>query len=160
MLTFIKSDASFLDIELDIMNSQPEYNLISSGREKLTLHDIRKEHLEEKVEKERYIISWEGNPVGIIDFTMNNPKDLYPWLGLFIIHTGWERKGLAQIAYQHYENLMIRRQVKTVRLGCLEENEKGLRYWRKLGFGVVKKVFYRDKPLLIMEKDIVKAEED
>ncbi len=160
MLTFIKSDASFLEIELDIMNSQPEYNLISSGKEKLTLHDIRKEHMEEKVEKERYIISWEGIPVGIIDFTMSNPKDRYPWLGLFIIHTDWKRQGIAQIAYQHYENMMRGRQVKTVRLGCLEENEKGLHYWRKLGFCVVKKVFYRDKPLLIMEKDLVKAEED
>jgi hypothetical protein len=37
MLEFIKSDISYTDIELEIMNSQPAYNLISDKKEIGTL---------------------------------------------------------------------------------------------------------------------------
>jgi ribosomal protein S18 acetylase RimI-like enzyme len=85
---------------------------------------------------------------------MNNPKDNYPWLGLLIIHSKWERKGLARKAYTYYEKMMKNRDVKTIRLGFLEENQKGLKYWKSLGFHVVKGVFYRERPLYILEKEI------
>ncbi|QFT88649.1 Acetyltransferase (GNAT) family protein [Bacillus sp. THAF10] len=154
MITFIQSQQSLLQIEVDIMNSQPAYNALSSGKETLSRYDILKEQKEEKLDKERYVIRWEENYVGIIDFTMKNPKDGNPWLGLFIIHSDWERRGLAKKAYDHYESMMKSRNVKTIRLGCLEENKKGLLYWKKLGFEKVRKVFYREKPLFIMEKEL------
>ncbi|CAG9619935.1 GNAT family N-acetyltransferase [Sutcliffiella rhizosphaerae] len=154
MLTFIKSEESLIEVELEIMNSQPSYNLISSGRATLTTYDIIKEQKEEKLEKERYVIKWMDHYVGIIDFTLKNPKDGFPWLGLFLIHSDWENRGIAKKAYSLYESMMVAKKVNTIRLGCFEENKKGKRYWEKLGFDVQKSVFYKEKPLLIMQKKL------
>ncbi|MFE7061390.1 GNAT family N-acetyltransferase [Sutcliffiella sp. NPDC057660] len=154
MLEMMVSGKSFIKEELEIMNSQPKYNILSDGKPQLDMKDILTEHEDDEVEKERYLLKWKGKHIGIIDFTMYNPKDGFPWLGLLLIHKSFEGQGLAKEAYQHYEKLMTNRRVSAVRLGCYKDNNRGLDFWGRLGFRKIKEVQYKEKPLLVMEKEL------
>ena len=61
-----------ISLELEVMNSNPTYNILSESKPFLTDIDIINEH-EEKIEKERFIIIDSLQPVAIIDFIMCNP---------------------------------------------------------------------------------------
>ncbi|RFU67618.1 GNAT family N-acetyltransferase [Bacillus sp. V59.32b] len=139
--------------ELEVMNSNPEYNRISEDKAYLTEADILKEH-EDEIEKERYIVTSESSPIAIVDFTMSNPRDKNPWLGLFIIHKNAQNKGYAKTIYSEYEKLMIKRQVKEVHLGCLVNNEPGIRFWEKTGYSVYEEIDFRGKPLYCLKKTL------
>ncbi|WP_417900751.1 GNAT family N-acetyltransferase [Bacillus haimaensis] len=154
MLELMVSGKSFINEEMEIMNSQPDYNLLSDGKPSLDMKDILTEHEEGEVEKERYLLKWKGKHIGIIDFTMYNPKDEFPWLGLLLVHKSFEGQGLAKKAYLLYEKLMTNRGVPAVRLGCYKDNTRGLRFWQRLGFRKIKEVLYKEKPLLVMEKEL------
>lgn len=152
-MLLVKSDNSTVNIELAIMNSHPDHNLISEGRKFLTEEDILSDHKEEDgIEKERYLIKKHEESIGILDFTMENPKDKKPWLGLFIIHKEYEGTGLSQEAYMLYENLMKSRNVLEVRLGCYQDNVKGQGFWKRNGFNVVRETEYKNKTMLVLEK--------
>jgi RimJ/RimL family protein N-acetyltransferase len=118
------------------------------------MKDILTEHEKDEIEKERYLLKWKGKPMGIIDFTMYNPKDGFPWLGLLLIHKSFEGQGLAKKAFLHYEKLMMDREVSAIRLGCYKDNNRGLLFWERLGFKEIKEVQYKEKPLLVMEKEL------
>lgn len=135
------------------MNSNPEYNLISEDKLYLTEADILKEH-EDEIEKERYIVTSESGPIAIVDFTMCNPRDKNPWLGLFIIHKHAQNKGHAETIYSEYEELMIKRQIKEVHLGCLVNNEPGIRFWGKTGYSIYKEIDFKGKPLYCLKKNL------
>ncbi|MFE8703252.1 GNAT family N-acetyltransferase [Cytobacillus sp. FJAT-54145] len=153
-MKFIKSNKTYIPIELAIMNSQPEHNLVSEDRELLTDEDLLEEHEEHKDKKERYLISLDDEFIGIVDFIMENPRDLKPWLGLFIVHKNWEGKGVAQEAYTWYENLMKARGVGEVRLGCFKNNLKGLTFWRRQKYEIVKEIDFKEKPMFVLEKKL------
>jgi GNAT superfamily N-acetyltransferase len=155
MMKFELSSQGKIPIEMEIMNSQPEYNLLSEGKRILDEKDLLEEHEEGKeFDKERYLIEVEGKSIGIIDFIMRNPRDGKPWLGLMIIHKDWTRKGIAEKALSMYEEMMAERGITEVRLGCFTANKPGLSFWTKMGFLQIKQIEFRDKPLWIMEKKI------
>lgn len=152
-MKLVISNKSMIPIELEIMNSQPEFNLLSVGKEQLTEKEILEEH-EEELEKERYLIEENGKYIGILEFIMRNPKDEKPWLGLLIIHKAWTKQSYAQQAFDTYIGIMKERNVKEVRLGCLEGNDPGQRFWDRNGFVRVKKTLYNNRPLWILEKKL------
>jgi RimJ/RimL family protein N-acetyltransferase len=152
-LEFYKSNIEMIQIEMEIMNSHPEYNLLADGKKFLAVEDLLEEHEEEEeLDKERYLIKVDDAYIGIIDFIMENPRDKMPWLGLLIIHRDWTRKTYAEMALAIYEGLMRNRNINEVRLGCFAENLAGISFWEKHGFTKLKEISYRDKPLWVMEK--------
>ncbi|WP_079508941.1 GNAT family N-acetyltransferase [Mesobacillus jeotgali] len=154
-MKFEQSSQEKIQIEMGIMNSQPDYNLLSDSKRILDEKDLLAEHEEGKeFEKERYLIEVKGKYIGIIDFIMSNPRDGKPWLGLMIIHKDWSRKGLAEKALSMYEEMMMNRGITEVRLGCFTANKPGLSFWTKMGYQQIKRIQFRDKPLWIMEKKI------
>lgn len=155
MMKFVKSNPAQIPVEMDIMNSQPEYNLLADGKQILDEKDLIEEHEEGRnLEKERYLIEAEGKFIGIIDFIMRNPRDGKPWLGLLIIHKDWNRKSMAEKALAIYETMMLNRGITEVRLGCFAANQPGLSFWAKQGFQQLKQIQFRDKPLWVMEKKL------
>jgi len=155
-LEFYKSNKEMISIEMEIMNSHPEYNLLADGKRVLSEADLLEEHEEDGVmEKERYLLKDNDAFVGIIDFIMENPRDEKPWLGLLIIHHDWTRKSFAAKALAKYEELMRSRNIKEVRLGCFTANSTGMKFWERHGFHKIKEISYREKPLWIMEKKLV-----
>ncbi|MFB6469376.1 GNAT family N-acetyltransferase [Cytobacillus sp. Hz8] len=153
-MEWIKSSLEYVSIELEILNSQPAFNLLSDNKTQLTADDLRKEFQSHPFEKERYLIQLNGEYAGIVDFVMENPKDHMPWLGLFIFHQKYEGKGLASQAYKIYEGMMIERGVSIIRLGCFQDNKKGLHFWEKHHFKKIKLVEFNEKPLWILEKHV------
>jgi RimJ/RimL family protein N-acetyltransferase len=152
-MEFIKSNKDLITFEMEIMNSHPEYNILSDGKAVLTYEDLIEEH-EEELEKERYIIKYGNEMIGIIDFIMENPRDKKPWLGLLVIHKAWTGNSYAKKALDKYEDMMGKRNVTLVRLGCFGENSKGMNFWQRNGFEKVKEISFREKPLWIMEKKL------
>jgi GNAT superfamily N-acetyltransferase len=152
-MEFIRSNKEMIPIEMEIMNSHPEYNLLADGKRILSQEDLLEEHDEgSDLEKERYLLKVGENYIGIIDFIMLNPRDQKPWLGLLIIHRDWTRQSYAEKALTIYEDMMRIRGINEVRLGCFEANSPGLSFWEKQGFTRIKEITYRDQPLWILEK--------
>ncbi len=143
-----------IPLELEVMNSNSTYNILSESKPFLTDIDIINEH-EEKIEKERFIIINSLKPVAIIDFIMCNPRDQNPWLGLLIVHGHYQKQGLATQIYVQYENLMKQRQVSSIHLGCLKKNKKGLQFWNKQGFKFYEERDYHGKKLLCLYKELI-----
>jgi RimJ/RimL family protein N-acetyltransferase len=151
-MEFIRSNKEMIPIEMEIMNSHPEYNLLADGKRILTEEDMLEEHDEgNDLEKERYLLKEGENYIGIIDFIMLNPRDQKPWLGLLIIHRDWTRQSYAEKALAIYEDMMRSRNSKEVRLGCFAANSQGMSFWKKQGFTKIKEITYRDQPLWILE---------
>lgn len=153
MITWEPCSNNTILTELDIMNSNPDFNLLSEGKEQLSEQDILHEH-KATFAKERYLVQYESQAVGILDFMMLNPKDQTPWLGLLAIHQQHQQQGIGVKVYLHYESLMKQRGIPKVRLGCLKDNRKGFKFWSKMGFSTIKEVEYNGKPLYVMEKNL------
>lgn len=155
-MEFFKSGRNTILAEMEIMNSQAEYNLLADGKRVLDEQDLLAEQ-EEKKElcKERYLIKVEKDLVGIIDFIMENPRDQKPWLGLLIIHRDWTRKSYGAAALSKYEEMMRGRGIDAVRLGCFTANTKGMAFWEKQNFRRVKEITFKDQPLWVMEKQLI-----
>ncbi|MFS0864427.1 GNAT family N-acetyltransferase [Fredinandcohnia sp. 179-A 10B2 NHS] len=155
MISLIKSDQNKIEIEKNIMNSNPYFNFISIGREELTDDDLRKDHLEDKqINKERYLVTYHDKHVGILEYTMYNPNDHAPWLGLLVIDKKYQNLGLGQLVYQEYEQEMIKRKATEIRLGCLVKNTEGFKFWSKQGFATYKEILFDEKPLYCLKKHL------
>lgn len=154
-MEFIRSGKETILAEMEIMNSQPEYNLLADGKKVLDEEDLLSEQEEKKeLGKERYLIKAGEHLVGIIDFIMENPRDHKPWLGLLIIDRKWSRKSVGAAALAKYEQMMRERGIKEVRLGCFTDNVIGMAFWEKQNFRKVEEITFRGKPLWVMEKHL------
>jgi hypothetical protein len=95
MIVFEKNEISKLEVELDIMNSNPAYNIISKDREKIDEEDIRNEYLEcKRLNTERLLVKQNDAYIGLIDYCFENPSDNLTWISLFVIHQKYQGKEL------------------------------------------------------------------
>ena len=121
-----------LFIALEMINSNPQYNIFENGKEARTLADMEEEFLNPNTNSA--FIKLDDTYIGIIDYLLENPKDHYPWLGLLLLHGDYQGYGFGTQALAVYENEMLKRGAKSVRIGVLKENIKALRFWESLGF--------------------------
>ncbi len=129
-----------LYIALEILNSNPEFNLYDNGRETRTLAEMEEEFLNSKTVSA--FIKLDDTYIGIIDYLLENPNDHYPWLGLLMIHGDYQGYGFGAQAYETYEYEMSKRGLNHVRIGILIENKKAIRFWESIGF-----IFYKTTTL-------------
>ena len=156
MITMHPCSTETIEIELDIINSNPEYNLLANDKEQLTYDDIVQEHKEGKeLPTERYLLKDNDVYVGLLDFLMCNPSDQKPWLGLLMIHQAHQRRGYAKRAYEAYEQLMRERGVTEIRLGVITSNENALRLWQALGYESYAEKPYKHTKVYCFEKKLV-----
>jgi RimJ/RimL family protein N-acetyltransferase len=121
-----------LYIALEMINSNPEYNIYENGKEARTLADMEEEFLNPSSISS--FIKLDDTYIGIIDYLLENPKDHYPWLGLLLLHGDYQGYGFGAQAFALYENEMLKRGKSRVRIGVLKENKKAKRFWESLGF--------------------------
>jgi RimJ/RimL family protein N-acetyltransferase len=121
-----------LYIALEIINSNPEYNIFENSEDARTLPDMEGEFL--NPQSISAFIKLDDTYIGVVDYLLENPKDQYPWLGLLMIHGDYQGYGFGKQAYALYENQMHKRGLEYVRIGVLEENTKAQRFWESLGF--------------------------
>lgn len=155
MLKFETNDISKWEIELEIMNSNSSYNLISKNKRAINLQDIRSEYEEsKKLNTIRLLIKQDENYIGLVDYCLNNPSDNTPWISLFVIHKKFQGLGNSLAAYHYFENLIKQENKGKLRLAVHKDNEKGVRFWTKLGFNKFKEVIFEGKPHFCLEKDL------
>ncbi|MNY20851.1 putative acetyltransferase [compost metagenome] len=76
----------------------------------------------------------EGNLVGVLDVVKDYPEPGIWYLGLLLLHPRERAKGLgASLHAQLCENLR-EHGGRAIRLGVLEQNEKALRFWERMGY--------------------------
>ncbi|MCM3118053.1 GNAT family N-acetyltransferase [Neobacillus sp. MER 74] len=121
-----------LYIALEMINSNPQYNMFENGKEARTLADMEEEFLNPN--SISAFIKLDDTYIGIIDYLLENPKDHYPWLGLLLLHGDYQGYGFGAQAFAVYENEMLKRGKKIVRIGVLKENLRAQRFWEALGF--------------------------
>ncbi|TDL80242.1 GNAT family N-acetyltransferase [Peribacillus frigoritolerans] len=156
MIKLEPREKEHLPAELEIMNSNPDFNLISCGKPHLTEEDLRKEREEGKaVDAKRFMIKQKNQIIGIIEYCPLNPNDGKPWIGLFIIHRDVQGKGLAKLAYETAEEELLSVEgFSEVRLGVLTNNERGNLFWQRMGYTAFKEGMYENRPIYHYEKKI------
>jgi len=152
---FEKITRENLYIALEILNSNPEYNLLENGKETRTISEIEEDllnHMSESV-----LIMLDDTYIGVMDYIMENPKDHCPWLGLLMIHGDYRGFGFGTQAYVLYENMMLERGIPKVRIGVIKDNVNAHRFWKSLGFVYFKTtVWQNNREITCYEKNFPK----
>ncbi|ANF96125.1 GNAT family N-acetyltransferase [Paenibacillus bovis] len=154
MITFVSTSPELLEVELSIINSNPFYNRIIKGREKLTAEEIQQE-VEETIQlgAERYVICSDDQPIGIVEYLSLNPNDGYPWLGLFMIDKAYQGRGYGNQAFQAFEQRLIRQKIQAFRLAVNIENEPAHIFWKRQNLQYVKhSITHNNMEVIIYEK--------
>ncbi|MCF6139186.1 GNAT family N-acetyltransferase [Pseudalkalibacillus berkeleyi] len=152
---FEKNEINKWKIELEIMNSNPSYNLVSKNKQTISFEDIESEFQEsKKLNTTRLLIKKSEKHIGLVDYCIENPSDGTPWVSLFVIHKQFQGSGNSLEAFRHLEELIRQKEKNKLRLAVHKENEKGLIIWTKLGFNKFKEVVLDGKPHYCLEKDL------
>jgi len=142
-----------LDIALEILNSNPHYNILVNGNPSRTLEEVRNEFINQITES--YLIKLNNKYIGIIDFLEDNPNDSCSWIGLLMIHGDYHSIGYGRIAYLLFEAELKKRNLTNVRIGILKENTEAKRYWTSLGFVFYDNVQWENKQVECFEKKLI-----
>ncbi|GGI99167.1 GNAT family N-acetyltransferase [Paenibacillus hunanensis] len=155
-VTFIRSTPEQLTEELAIINSNPDYNLLSHGKAVLTAGELQEEHLQaQQLGAERKLIMQDDTPIGIVELLPLYPQDGYPWLGLFMINGSKRRSGYGALAWQAVEQMLLQRGIHELRLAVIAENEPAHAFWKKQQFHYVKpSVNHTGLNVIIYEKQL------
>ncbi|MFY0759460.1 GNAT family N-acetyltransferase [Metabacillus dongyingensis] len=155
MITLEPRGKEHLQCELEIMNSNPDFNIISSGKPNVTEEDLEKEREEGKaVNAKRFMMKHDQQTIGLIEYCPLNPNDGKPWIGLFIIHSDFQGKGLAKLAYEAAEEVLAEEGFSEIRLGVLTNNERGNSFWQRMGFIAFKEGLHENRPIYHYKKKI------
>ncbi|MGG2055085.1 GNAT family N-acetyltransferase [Lysinibacillus pakistanensis] len=156
-MKLVKSKPELLDEEVTILNSDYFFNQISKNKDVYTKEEILDIIQEsQRIGAERFLIQKDNQYVGILELLMKNPNDGYPWLGLLQIHKDTQGHGYGNEVMDLFYTIMQERGVKTFRLGVIDVNEPGHRFWKRQGMIPVKSVIDKDgKKIIVYEKDIV-----
>ncbi|MCA1063759.1 GNAT family N-acetyltransferase [Rossellomorea sp. AcN35-11] len=155
MIRFEPNDINKWKIELEIMNSNSSYNLMSKDKSILQFDDIQSEFEESKKFNTTRLFIKEGEDyIGLVDYCLHNPSDQTPWISLFVIHKQFQGAGNSRRAFLQVEERIRQEGKKKCRLAVHKVNEKGLVFWTGLGFSEFKEVTFEGKPHYCLEKDL------
>lgn len=142
-----------LEIVLEIINSNPHYNILVNGNPSRTIEEVRKELINQI--SESYLIKLDNKYIGIIDFLENNPNDNHSWIGLLMIHGDYHSMGYGRIAYLFFEEKLKQRKLDNVRIGILKDNIGVKGYWTSLGFTFYDNTQWEGKDVECFEKQLI-----
>lgn len=78
--------------------------------------------------------------IGIIEGITDFPKKDIWYIGQMMISVDYRNKGLGEKFYKGFEKWASMNNVNSIKLGVLEENIHGLRFWKRMGFDIIKKI--------------------
>ncbi|MDQ0350949.1 GNAT superfamily N-acetyltransferase [Alkalibacillus filiformis] len=155
MLTFVESHMDQVRIEKKIFNSNPEYNYIAFDKRHLEDNDILSQYEETaELKTNRYLISLDETPIGIIEYGMFSPRAHKPWLSLLLIDKEYQGLGYAKESYFLYENLMRDKGVKSIQIAVHAKNKNALDFWVPLGFEKYDERIFEQKLYYSLEKQL------
>jgi ribosomal protein S18 acetylase RimI-like enzyme len=137
----VSEPTSFRNVEIqkNIMNTHPAYNLLVLKRELMTDEEIMEENKHNfELGEQMFHIQKHDEIIGILTYLPRNPHDLEPWIGLLVIHKDHEGNGLGSEVLRLFEEMLREQDVRSVRLGVQVGNEKGASFWTKNGFTIIR----------------------
>ena len=135
-LTFQDEDSVKLSAAQDLFNAMPD-------------------GIEDKDKNISGIFNDQKQLIGVFDLIKNYPSSKTLMLGLMLLEPSSRGKEIGSKAYEVLEESVSSQLFNKVRLGVLFGNEKGLRFWKRMGFtetGEVKQ--HLSNKVLVLEKNI------
>jgi RimJ/RimL family protein N-acetyltransferase len=77
--------------------------------------------------------------VGVLDAVRDYPAPHEWWLGLMLLEPQERNQGRGAEWYRAFESWVAEQGARQIRLGVVEQNGKGLRFWQRLGFESLEK---------------------
>ncbi|MFP7492941.1 GNAT family N-acetyltransferase [Terribacillus saccharophilus] len=153
MISLEKNNIDKVFKELEIMNSNPEYNLLSKNKRTVTISDIKAEYAKTKISKMNRMLIKKGlQYIGLIDFTLKSSLDNLPKVDLFVIHKKFQGSTIAEQAYYYFEGMLYGNKTNACRLVVCKRNEAAVRFWKKVGYKTYEETIRNGKVCLFMEK--------
>lgn len=87
-----------------------------------------------QVDKFAFILEKNDRIIGLLDIVRDYPANNIWWIGLFLIHPQFRGKGLGKQVVQMLCRSLQKYGAYEIRLGVLEENTSGYRFWQNSGF--------------------------
>lgn len=78
--------------------------------------------------------------VGVIDMLKDYPEQNAWFVGLFMIKPSERSNKLGEKIFREYVPWVEKNKVEKITIGVLEENERAFKFWRRIGFEVVKRI--------------------
>ncbi|MDO5061904.1 MAG: GNAT family N-acetyltransferase [Peptostreptococcaceae bacterium] len=146
-----------------IYQSNAEYFLMTSGEkvERQTLiYNLQELPPNCKAEqKEFLLIYYDGYPMALMDLIANFPDEDCAYIGLFLVEGAHHSHGIGEEIFEAIEEELRKRDFQRIRLGVIEQNKRGLKFWEKVGFveqKIVNSTIRPDKECVVhvMEKKL------
>lgn len=125
------------------------------------LFDARPDGVEEKDKVLLGILKDHEQLVGVFDLIKGYADPITLSLGLMLLEPSVRGRGIGNKAYKVLEEWAVSQQFNRVRLGVLFGNEKGLSFWKRMGYaetGEIKIQTRRNriltKKIMVLEKSI------
>lgn len=148
-----KTSLDRLDFELELLNSDKFYNQLAYNKDELQVVELVKEYDESnELGAERFFLKDGEIYIGILEYLEENPQDKSTWIGLLLIKKEYQSKGYGYQAYHLFEELMIEKGKKKLKLGVILENEPAHLFWKKQGYQEIKTVTKDNKQIVVYEK--------
>ena len=123
---------------MGVYNSNPFYNLVSTGKSDVTLEEIEEDWKYNEEYDDSYSIlitdKSNGEVIGHSQFLIRNPRDNNPWLGLIMVEQKQQGKGYAREFITSLMDWLEHQGFESLHLAVLEKNDKVLPFYYKLGF--------------------------
>lgn len=75
-----------------------------------------------------------GSVIGLVSLLVPNPADGVPWIGLLVVAADRQGRGLGGEAVAALESALVRGGWDAVCLSVVASNERGRRFWERLGY--------------------------
>jgi RimJ/RimL family protein N-acetyltransferase len=107
-----------------------------------------------------YGIYTENTLVGVLDAIRGYPQEGVWWIGLLLLDPAQRGRGTGEQALHIFVDWAGQQGAGTFMLGVVEENQRGLQFWQRMGFELVEtrppRLFGRkEQVVLVMRKDIL-----
>ena len=79
--------------------------------------------------------------------------DTYVWIGLFLVDENKHRQGFGKAIIQSFIN-QLDNHYNHVQLACIEYNEKGMAFWKSLGFYKIADSHFGEIPVVVFQLDL------
>lgn len=134
MLTLEPVTEEQLYIIREIVNSNPEYNILENGSAARTDEELREEFFHGDSNRHTYFLKADDTYVGLAEYMKHNERDGCPWLGLLMIHGDYRGYGYGTNAYFTLEQTLKEQGTTKLRLAVIEQNQKAKAFWENIGF--------------------------
>ena len=100
--------------------------------------------------------------VGVFDAIRDYPEPGEWWAGLLLLEPAQRNHGLGERIYRAFERWAGTQGARGIQLAVVEQNVAGERFWRRLGFGEVRRtspwhVGVRDNVSIVMRRAVASA---